>query len=117
MEETIMNHNIPRFAKLLSISLVSFLLLSRTLWDIYDTPADNGDGIATRTMVSTSFVPQAYPDNCSLPSDNGYSNETGVNGLNHLDFKANWVQFLDTTQGPLIDGIYQANGLVGGDPN
>jgi hypothetical protein len=86
---------------------------ARALWDIYDT----NDGITTRNMLDIASVLRSYPDNCLPFFDNACSNEGGENGLNHLDFRANWMRVFGNGQATLIDPIYQNNGLVGGDPN
>jgi len=100
---------------------------AKALWDIYDNPVGDDDGIQGRSMVSITRVLRAYPDHCIVPfvSDNRCSNEGDpiglnafdLNALNHLDFRGNWSAELGSTQIPLIDAIYTQNSLVGGDNN
>lgn len=96
---------------------------AKALWDIYDSRTGDDDGITDRAMGSITRVLRAYPDHCLF--DNRCSNEgdplglnaLDLNALNHLDFRGNWSAELGTIQIPLIDAIYTANSITGGDPN
>jgi hypothetical protein len=99
---------------------------AKALWDIYDNRTGDDDGITDRSMISITQVLRAYPDHCIPPFDNRCSNEgdplsllnpLDLNALNHLDFRGNWSAELGATQIPLIDAIYTANSVTGGDPN
>jgi hypothetical protein len=100
---------------------------AKALWDIYDNPVGNEDGIANRSMASITQVLRGYPDFCIVPlvSDNRCSNEGDplgansfdFNALNHLDFRANWSRVFGAAQIPQINAIYTQNSVVGGDPS
>jgi len=100
---------------------------AKALWDIYDNPAGDDDGIANRSMASITQVLRGYTDFCIVPfvSDNRCSNEGDplgansfdFNALNHLDFRGNWATVLGATQIPQINAIYTQNAVIGGDPS
>ena len=100
---------------------------AKALWDIYDNPVGDDDGIGNRNMASITSVLRGYPDFCIFPavSDNHCSNEGDplglnsfdLNALNHLDFRANWAAVLGTAQVPLINAIFAQNAIIGGDPS
>jgi hypothetical protein len=97
---------------------------AKALWDIYDVPAGDDDGVTNRSMVSITQVLRGYPDFCGT-NDNRCSNEGNplglnsfdFNALNHLDFRGNWSLVLGTAQITQINTIYTQNSLIGGDNN